>query len=430
MPPRNHAQQTHSRKSATTSRRSADNSFDIIVVGGGLAGLTTTCLLADAGLHVACIDREPPPATLQEVFDGRTTAISWGSRKVLEAAGIWHLINHVSCPIRQIDILDGDSPLLLSFNSEEVGGRTFGWIAENLAIRKALYQRVSQLEKAHHLAPALVKDYAVHDDHVEVQLGDDRRCQAQLVIGADGRQSFTRDWMGIGTRSWSYHQRALVCNVEHEYPHDNIAVEHFHPTGPFATLPLFDSDTGKHRSSVVWTEHGDDKDSALHWDQVSFDAGLTARFPARYGRVRQIGKRYSYPLGLIHAHDYIGPRMALVADAAHGIHPIAGQGLNLGFRDIAELCTLITQAYQQGNDPGAPELLAHYQRQRRLDNIGMAGATDGLTRLFSNDLTPVRLARRLGLRAVAKFPPAKQFFMKQAMGAAGLLPALIRDQAA
>ncbi|QQG36460.1 MAG: UbiH/UbiF/VisC/COQ6 family ubiquinone biosynthesis hydroxylase [Micavibrio aeruginosavorus] len=429
MAPR-HRKKQNPRSSKPPRRAPPEHNFDVIVIGGGLAGLTTTCLLANTGLQVACIDREPPPATLQDVFDGRTTAISWGSRKVLEAAGIWHLIDDEACPIRQIDILDGDSPLLLTFHSDEVGGRTFGWIAENLAIRKALYQRVAELKTAQHIAPATVRNFIVGEAQAACELTDGRSFSARLIIGADGRQSFTREWMGIGTRAWSYHQRALVCNVEHENPHDNIAVEHFYPGGPFATLPLFDSPQGHHRSSVVWTEHGPLKDSALHWDQDSFDAGMTARFPARYGRVRQIGKRYSYPLGLIHAHSYIGPRMALVADAAHGIHPIAGQGLNLGFRDIAELCDLIAEGAQQGADPGRPEMLAAYQRRRRLDNIGMAGATDSLTRLFSNDFTPVRLARRAGLRAVAEFPPAKRFFMKQAMGAAGLLPSLIKDHAA
>ena len=403
---------------------------DVIIIGGGLAGLTMAALLGAAGVDVICIDRDAPPTTLTDKFDGRTTAISWGSRKILEAAGIWQDLDHISCPIQTIHILDGDSPLLLAFDSAEVDGRTFGWIAENLAIRKALYKRVTTLKSVEHMAPAAVSDFTVHDEYIMVHLADGRSYEATLVIGADGRQSFTRHWMNIGTREWPYHQRALVCTVEHENPHQNVAVEHFHPGGPFATLPMFDSAAGVPRSSVVWTEHGSLKDSALHWDQVSFDAGLTARFPARYGRVRQVGTRYSYPLGLVHAHSYIGPRMALVAEAAHGIHPIAGQGLNLGLRDIAELSTLITEALHDQKDPGSDELLTLYQQKRRLDNIGMAGATDGLTRLFSNDLMPVRMARRFGLRAVAHLPIAKKFFMDQAMGAAGLLPALIRDRAA
>ena len=402
---------------------------DVIVIGGGLAGLSMTALLASHGVDVVCIDRETPPITLAENFDGRTTAISWGSRKVLEAAGVWSGLDDTACPIRQIHILDGDSPLLLAFDSAEVGGRTFGWISENLALRQALYKRVASLKSAQHIAPAIVSNFTLHDTHVTVHLADGRSVEGALVIGADGRQSFTRAWMGIGTRAWPYNQRAVVCTVEHEFPHHNTAVEHFRPSGPFATLPMNDSEDGVPRSSVVWTEHGPQKDSALHWDQQSFDAGLTARFPAAYGRVRQIAQRYAYPLGLVHAHSYIAPRMALIAEAAHGIHPIAGQGLNMGLRDIAEMGDLIVTALQAGEDPGDEALLNTYQQKRRLDNIGMAGATDGLTRLFSNDVMPVRVARRFGLRAVARLPFAKQFFMNQAMGAAGLLPALIRDEA-
>jgi 2-octaprenyl-6-methoxyphenol hydroxylase len=233
--------------------------------------------------------------------------------------------------------------------------------------------------------------------------------------------------MGIGARAWGYHQRAIVCVAEHENPHDHIAVEHFRREGPFAILPMTDAPGGAHRSSIVWTEHGPEKQSALRYGQKAFDAALAARFPEFYGRVRQTGQRFSYPLGLIHAHSYIGPRMALVAEAAHGIHPIAGQGLNMGFRDVAALAGLVTQALADGDDPGAEAVLENYQRQRRCDNMAMAGATDTLNRLFSNDIGPVRLTRRLGLHAVARLPFARQFFMKQAMGAAGLLPPLLRE---
>ena len=399
---------------------------DVVVIGGGLAGLTMTALLASSGVDVVCIDRESPPTTLTDTFDGRTTAISWGSRKVLAAAGVWPALHKTACPINSIHILDGDSPRLLTFDSAEVDGRTFGWITENLVLRQGLYQRVATLKTARHIAPAAVSDFTLHDTHVTVHLADGRTYNAALVIGADGRQSFTRDWMKIGTRDWPYHQRALVCTVEHEHPHHHVAVEHFRPSGPFATLPMWNSADGIPRSSVVWTEHGPLKNSALHWDQQSFDAALSARFPAAYGRVRQVARRYSYPLGLVHAHSYIGPRMALIAEAAHGIHPIAGQGLNMGLRDIAEMATLIIDSH----DPGDASLLETYQQKRRLDNIGMAGATDGLTRLFSNDHMPVRIARRLGLQAVSNLPFAKQFFMNQAMGAAGLLPSLIKDDAA
>ncbi len=404
---------------------------DVIIVGGGLAGLTLTALLATHDVKVLCIDRDAPDTQLKTAFDGRTTAVSYGSRKVLEAAGIWSGMAHNSCPISTIHIQDGDSPVLLEFNSSEVDDRTFGWIAENRLMRRAMFERVSALKTATHIAPAKILDFSRDEDKVTVHLEDGQAFSAPLVVGADGRGSFTREWMGIATRGWSYNQRAIVCTATHTNPHKNTAVENFRPEGPFAILPLTDDPkSGAHRSSIVWTEHKPEKDSAIHYDQDVFDAALNARFPDFYGNVHQIEKRFSYPLSLIHAHNYIAPRMALVADAAHGIHPIAGQGLNLGFRDIAALSTLVTSAVQKGYDPGGPTLLQNYQRQRRFDNMAMAGTCDGFVKLFSNNIAPVRIARRAGLRAVSRLPFAKRFFMKQAMGSAGILPDLIREKEA
>lgn len=404
---------------------------DVIVVGGGLAGLTMTALLARGGADVLCIDREPPAKTVDEAFDGRTTAISYGSRKVLEAAGIWKRIAADACPIETIQILDGNSPVLLEFESAEVGGRIFGWIVENRLLRRALHQTIEKCKTARHVAPAAVTDFAVDENHASAVLPDGSSFEARLMIGADGRQSFTREWMGIGARAWSYRQRAIVCTVVHEKPHHHTAIENFRPEGPFAILPMTDDAQGNHRSSVVWTEHGPMSRSAIHYRQDVFDAALAARFPASYGAVRQTGKRFSYPLSLVHAHKYIAPRMALVAEAAHGIHPIAGQGLNMGLRDIATLADLAGGALERGEDPGTAKLLERYQRLRRADNMAMAGTTDALNKLFSNDLAPVRAARRAGLKLVSRTRFAKQFFMKQAMGASGLLPELIRrDEAA
>ncbi|HIF26513.1 MAG TPA: FAD-binding protein [Micavibrio sp.] len=401
---------------------------DVIVVGGGHAGLSMTAILGAQGLKVICVDRETPSETLSETFDGRTTAISFGSQKVLAEAGIWDVMAESCCPIENIQILDGaDSPVFLEFDSSEVGGRIFGWIAENRRIRHALYKRIDALPDAKIIAPAQVTDFKVTDDTASVILADDRVFTAKLIVGADGRGSFTRDWMGIDTRQWSYKQRAVVCIAQHENPHNNIAVEHFHAQGPFAALPMLDDENGNHRSSVVWTEHCDEKDSSRHYSEELFNMALTDHFPDFYGKVKVVGGRYAFPLGLVHAHNYIAPRMALVADAAHGIHPIAGQGLNLGFRDIAALCELIAQAADKGADIGSDELLQSYQRQRRFDNMAMAGATDVLNKLFSNDITPVRIARKAGMRAISKLPFAKQFFMKQAMGGAGILPAMIKD---
>ena len=402
-------------------------SYDVIVVGGGIAGLSLTALLAAGGGRVLCLDREKVETQLAEKFDGRTTAISYGSRLILQAAGLWEALENEACAIDTIEILDGDSPTLLTFNSREAGGNSFGWIVENRRLRQTLLARVKALKTAEHRAQAAVADFERDEDGVAVILADGKKFHAPLVVGADGRQSFTRESMGIGTRTWPYNQRAIVCVAAHEKPHDNVAVEHFRHEGPFAILPMADDADGQHRSSIVWTEHGPESESALRYNQISFDAALTARFPQRYGRAWQCGQRFSYPLGLTHAHDYIAPRMALVAEAAHAIHPIAGQGLNIGLRDIAVLADLVMTAVRDGKDPGTDDLLQAYQRQRRMDNMAMAGATDTLNRLFSNDIGPVRLARRVGLRAVSRLPFAKQFFMKQAMGAVGILPDLIRD---
>lgn len=403
---------------------------DVIVVGGGPAGLTMTALLAVNGVKTICIDRDNPATQIKQDFDGRTIAVSYGSRQVLEAAGIWDGLENKACPINTIQILDEESPVLLEFDKSEVDDRTFGWIAEIRDIRAALFDKLAGLENARHEAPASVSGYTLHKDDksVSVHLQDGRALSAPLVIGADGRNSFTRDWMGIGIRGWTYRQKAVVCVVHHENPHQHIAVEHFRPEGPFAVLPMQDDKQGRHRSSLVWTEHYNGRGkSAMNYSDDVFNAALNSRFPEFYGRVESAGPRFSYPLGLIHAHQYIGPRMALIADAAHGIHPIAGQGLNLGFRDIACLTELVTMAVQNKEDPGSETLLVAYQKQRRFDNMAMAGATDALTRLFSNDIAPISIARKIGLRAVARLPRAKGFFMKQAMGHAGLLPSLIKE---
>ena len=389
------------------------NKYDVIIVGGGLAGLSTACLLGKAGLKIACLDQMDPKI---QMLDLRTTAISYGSSKVLTRAGIWEDMLPKACPIEDIQIFDGPSPLLLNFLSEEVEGNAFGWIVDNADLRKTLLADIGLMENVTHIAPAKVSDFKVGDVVATALLENGDTLTSKLIIGADGRHSFTREWMDIDTRQWSYNQRAVICCVEHENPHNNVAVEHFWPEGPFAILPMRDDKNGKHRSSVVFTEHGPEKNSLMQFTDVEFETALAARFPESYGAVKMLGKRAAYPLGLIHAVSYTGLRMALIADAAHGIHPIAGQGLNLGFRDIDKLTDLIITAHHNGEDIGGHDLLAAYQSSRRIDNMAMVAVTDGLVRLFSNNIPPVRALRKFGLKLVSKLPPAKNFFMKQAMG--------------
>ncbi len=381
--------------------------FDVIIVGGGLAGLSLSCLLGQAnGLKVACIDQGAPA-------DDRTTAISYGSAKILDRAGVWDDIVEKGCPIKDIEILDGDSPLLLQFLSREVNDKPFGWILSNKHIRNCLNKHMS----AEHITPAKVQDFEIHDDYASVKLEDGQELTAKLIIGADGRKSAVRDFMDVDIRSWSYNQQAVVCFITHENPHQNKAIEHFWPEGPFAILPMSDCEDGNHCSSLVFTEHKAGRESLMNMSDEDFAAEVAGRFPEFYGETKVLDdKRMAYPLSLVHAAEYIAPRMALVADAAHGIHPIAGQGLNLGFRDLGEISKLIHNAFEKGEDIGSKSLLQTYQRRRRPDNMAMVAVTDGLVRLFSNNLPPVKFARRFGLRAVSRISKAKKFFMHRAMG--------------
>lgn len=390
--------------------------YDVAIVGGGLAGLSLSCLLADTdGLRVVCVDRDSPAHQLAS--DERTTAISYGSGQILARAGVWDSIKDKGCPIEDIEIFDGDSPLLLQFLSQETEGKSFGWIVANADIRRILMDKIAKYPNVTHLAPAKVSNFKVFDDYAEIQLDDDRKISASLIVGADGRGSSVRDFMDVPVRSWDYKQSAVICFILHENPHQNKAVEHFWPSGPFAILPMPDRPDGRHCSSLVFTEHKSGRDSLMQLSDAAFLAEVRERFPAFYGNIEILdNKRMRFPLTLSHAARYIAPRMALVADAAHGIHPIAGQGLNLGFRDLGELSSLIAQAVSAGKDIGGAELLETYQRRRRPDNMAMVAVTDALVRLFSNDLGTVRLLRRAGLRAVSRLPKAKRFFMRRAMG--------------
>lgn len=392
------------------------NNYDVIILGGGLAGLSLSCLLGNNdGLRIACIDRDDPTTLMNA--DERTTAISYGSSKVLQRANVWDEIEEMGCPIKDIEILDGNSPVLLRFLSSEVEDKSFGWIVSNKHIRKCLMERMTNLDNVDHIAPALAADFEVNEKGASVILKDGRTLNASLVVGADGRGSLVREYMDVDVRSWNYNQRAVVCFVVHENPHDHKAVEHFWPKGPFAILPMNDLEDGRHCSSLVFTEHNTKRNSLMDLSDEEFKQEVVARFPDSYGQAEILNdKRMGYPLSLVHAADYISERMVLVADAAHGIHPIAGQGLNLGFRDLDTLSLLIGEAHAKGQDIGAKSLLLSYQRKRRPDNMAMVAVTDGLVRLFSNDVLPVKMLRRAGLRAVSRIGIAKKFFMHQAMG--------------
>jgi 2-octaprenyl-6-methoxyphenol hydroxylase len=395
--------------------------YDVAIVGGGIAGTTLAAILGGVGVKVALIERLPPAALHAPGYDGRTTAITYGSRRVLDAAGLWAALEPHACPIDDIRVADSSSPLFLHFDSREVGDEPLGSIVENRIIRKSLHDRVAALDSITQIAPASVTALDTAGELARVTLADGRELAADLVVGADGRDSFIRQAAGIDTIGWKYRQRAIVTIMGHERPHGNVAVENFLPAGPFASLPMIDAPDGTHRSSLVWTETLDAAPLYLELQGEAFDAELQRRTGDWLGRVWEIGPRFSYPLQLRHAKRYVAPRVALIADAAHVIHPIAGQGLNLGMRDIARLAELLIDRRRAGLDLGDPALLRRYERARRVDNVAFTAATDILDRLFSNDIPPIRLARRVGLGAVNRVPPLRHFFMRRAMGAAGAL---------
>ncbi len=389
--------------------------YDIAVIGGGLAGLTQSILLAQQGWTVICIDRDDPKNQINS--DIRTTAISWGSRNLLKNAGVWADMEELAECIRDILILDEDSPVELEFNATDIDAEGFGWIVDNRDLRQVLMSHVAKNKNITHLTGQSVTDFKTQQNSVEVTLQNDETITVQLVIGADGRNSFTRKWMGIQTFKKDYKQSAIVCLINHTKPHNGMALEHFRTQGPFAVLPFTDN-----RSAVVWTIPGAE---ANQWTKCSddvFNAALQTRCGDLYGDVSVQGSRAAWPLNLVKAHKYIGDRMVLVAEAAHGMHPIAGQGLNMSLRDIAAL----TETLNGASDPGDAALLKQYQSMRRMDNVGMVAATDILNELFGFNFFGVRAARRFGLHAISKIPYAKKFFMKQAMGAVGHLPNLIK----
>ncbi|MGF1591806.1 MAG: UbiH/UbiF/VisC/COQ6 family ubiquinone biosynthesis hydroxylase [Kiloniellaceae bacterium] len=420
---------------------------EVLVAGGGMVGLAFAVALAEAGLEVVVVDRLDPASQRDEAFDGRSSAIARGSQQALQTLGLWQGMAPAAAAILDIRISDGRlgtaraggaSMLHLHFSHAEVASaddaRPLGYIVENTAIRRASLDRARGHARIDLRAPADLAEVTRRPGGVAARLSDGTTVQARLLVAADGRNSAQRAAAGIKVTEIDYGQTAIVATVAHERPHRGVAHEHFLPSGPFALLPMTDAkDNGGrplHRSSLVWTERRALVPAMLALDEAGFAVELQRRFGDSLGRLSLWGgRRWSYPLSLLHAERYIDTRLALVGDAAHGIHPIAGQGLNLGLRDVAALAECIVDARRLGLDVGEATALERYQRWRRLDTMALIAATDSLNRLFSNDLPPVRLLRDLGLAAVGRVPPLKRFFMRHAMGLVGDLPRLVKGEA-
>ena len=424
---------------------------EVLIAGGGMVGLSLAAALAEAGLSVLVVDRMDPAAMREEAFDGRASAIARGSRQALAVLGLWDGMAAAASPILDIRISDGApgaplrggaSSLFLHFSHRDVeaGGavsdaaQALGHIVENTAIRRACLDRAKALAGIELRAPAELVSVSRTTGGVKARLNDGTELRARLLIAADGRGSAQRAAAGIAITEIGYPQTGIVATVGHERPHNGVAHEHFLPSGPFALLPMTDAADADgrmvHRSSLVWTERSALAPTMLALEPEAFAGELQRRFGDSLGALSLwSARRWSYPLSLLHAERYVDHRLALVGDAAHGIHPIAGQGLNLGLRDVAALAECIVDARRLGLDIGSAGVLQRYQRWRRFDTMALIVATDSLNRLFSNDLPPVRLLRDLGLAAVNRLPPLKRFFMRHAMGLVGDLPRLVKGEA-
>jgi 2-octaprenyl-6-methoxyphenol hydroxylase len=408
--------------------------FDVIISGGGLVGLSLALALDQGGLKVAVIDRLPASTQLEALYDGRAAAIGFATYRMLESLGIAAHIGAVQ-PIEHILVSDGrtgtalknagPSPLSLHFDSKEIGqsGEPLGWMIENRRTRLALDRQVSTRAGITRLCPDEIVTMDVALSGVTAILGSGTILKAPLIVGAEGRGSYVRKAAGFRTYGWSYGQTGIVTTVAMERPHQGVAHEYFLPTGPFAILPL----TGN-RANIVWSEQTPRAEALMALEPKAFEAELARRFGDFLGAVKVDAPIWAYPLSLELAASWAKPRVTLAGDAAHGIHPIAGQGLNLGLKDVAALSEVLVEAHRLGQDLGDLSVLERYARWRRTDTLTLAISCDAFVRLFSNDLAPVRALRTLGLGLVDAIGPARRFFANHAGGGVGDLPKLLRGE--
>lgn len=401
---------------------------DLVILGGGLVGMTLALAAARAGFSSHVIDKARPEELTAQGIDGRASAISTASWNLLGNIGLADRLAPLGCPIEAIAVTDAMRPGRIDFKPQPHEG-TLGRMYANRDIRLALFEAAAA-EPAIHWASGTEPTRRERGEHgVEVTLDDGRVLAGSLLIGAEGRQSPTRIEAGLNSARWDYRHRAIVTAITHELPHQGVAWEIFFPSGPLALLPLLDLPDGRHRSAVVWTVDERDAKGVLALSEAIFVGEIARRMEGIFGAIALAAPRMSYPLNFHHAGRIVGHRLALVGDAAHGMHPIAGQGLNLGLRDVGTLVQVLSDGARLGLEPGDAEVLARYERWRGLDSLSVMAATDALVRLFG---VPGRLPsaiRRLGMGAVQRSGLIKRFFMDEARGMSGDLPDLLKAPA-
>ena len=396
---------------------------DVIIFGGGLVGPALASALDSSGLSAIVVDPADPLARAQGSFDGRTSAVSSSSMRMLETIGVANYLGEPGCPIWRIAVADGLKPGGLHFDPDD--NEPLGFMHENRHLRAALQARAEAGKNIWLLWKSRVTNVDRGEHGVLVSLEDGRKLSAPLLVAADGRNSSTREAAGINIARWKYDHQAIVSVLRHEHQHDHIAYEIFYPIGPFALLPMSDDSVG-HRSAIVWSVQNEDAPGWLSLSDQDFAAEAQAAMGGFLGKIEMLAPRSSFPLGFHHAAQITSNRLALVGDAAHAIHPIAGQGLNLGFRDVAALAEVLVEGARLGLDLGDRQLLDRYQRWRSLDALSVAFATDSLTRIYGIPGATASAIRRFGMGLVGRISPLRNRLMTEARGTSGDLPLLLR----
>ena len=398
---------------------------DIIIVGGGLNGSLMAIAAADIGFSTIVLDSKDNYTSVENRFDGRSYALALSSVRLLKNLDIFEDIIDKSQPILDIKILDGKlvqgpSQFSLHFDNNETHDGPMGQMVEDRFIRKALFTNINKNEQIDYKFNSKVTEHKKQSGYISVTLENGKKLNTMLLVGADGRNSELANRAEIRKSGWKYNQSALVCAIEHEADHNGVAWQYFLPSGPLAVLPM----TGK-RSCIVWTEQNANAKAINLFDETKYTKILAARLGNFLGKFKIIGDRHTYPLELSIADRFIDERLALIGDAAHSVHPIAGQGLNAGFKDIAVLAHIIQDAYYRGEDLGSLSVLKRYEEWRRFDSAQLAYSTDLFNKLFSNENEALRLARNIGLKLLDSIPVAKRNIIKEAAGITGELPRLM-----
>lgn len=412
--------------------------FDLIIIGGGLVGASLACALENSSLRIAIIEAFPFKAEdseYQPAFDARSVALSYTSKQVFEGMGLWSSINKLGvAAIKKIHISDRGHAGITRLNADDENVEALGYVVETRVIGKALFDSLNKQKNVTLIAPAKLKNFDLSLDiasaTIEITndegLVENKTLTTKLLVAADGDNSFVRRLSGVRIKQRNYEQCAVIANVATDKPHNNQAFERFTDSGPLALLPMAATEKERNRYSLVWTINSSEQEDMMSWSDETFLEKLKSRFGERAGQFVNVSKRHLYPLSLMRAKEHVRERLAIIGNAAHTLHPVAGQGFNLGLRDVAALSQVIIDARRENKDIGSLENLTIYADWRKRDHIQTAMATDGLVRIFSNNFLPLAALRNLGLVVVDLVPPLKKVFARHAMGFVGKLPRLGR----